>query len=411
MKIWYISKYSSPPNYCKAPPRLFYLAREARKAGNEVRLITSSSNHFSNIPKTGKLYNHEAHEGVEITWIDTKKYKKTASLERILSWLDFEWKLFRMPISYDTKIDVVVVSSLSILTILYGFYLKKRFKAFLVFEIRDIWPLTLIEEGGFSKWHPLSILIGAIEKFGYRKADLIVGTMPKLELHVKKRINICKPVFCSPLGFDSDSDSYMDKDLSINNPFNNLVSDNKVTIGYAGSMGISNALDTFIETIKLMKYNSNIHFLLVGSGEFKEKFQNELINMENVTFLSRIEHDKVKYFLHKCDILFLSTKPCKIWEYGQSMNKIVEYMLAGKVILASYMGYQSMINEAGCGEFINSTNPKELKSVFLKYVNMSKEDRDAIGQKGLKWIHENRGYDKLSKDYLDKIIELRNLNS
>ncbi len=34
------------------------------------------------------------------------------------------------------------------------------------------------------------------------------------------------------------------------------------------------------------------------------------------------------------------------------MNKVVEYMLAGKPIIASYTGYPSMINEAECGYFV-----------------------------------------------------------
>ena len=168
MNIWFISKYASLPLYAKAPSRLFYLAKEAKELGHEVRLITSDSNHFTSIPETGKVYNYENQDTVDIVWIKTKKYKKTASIERILSWLDFEWKLFGMPLKNLNKPDVVIISSLSIFTIFYGYFLKKRYSSFLVFEIRDIWPLTLIEEGGFSKWHPLSIIIGFVEKFGYK---------------------------------------------------------------------------------------------------------------------------------------------------------------------------------------------------------------------------------------------------
>ena len=164
MNIWFISKYASPPLYAKAPSRLFYLAREIEKLGNKVKLITSDSNHFTNIPNTRKVYNNEHQEGVDITWIKTKKYKKTASFARILSWFDFERRLFFMKLDPTEKPDVVIVSSLSIFTVVYGYFLKKKFKSFLVFEIRDIWPLTLIEEGGFSKWHPLSLIMGFIVK-------------------------------------------------------------------------------------------------------------------------------------------------------------------------------------------------------------------------------------------------------
>ncbi len=352
MNIWFISKYASPPLYAKVPSRLFYLAKAARKSGNHVRLITSDANHFTEIPKTGKIFNYECQEGVDIIWIKTKKYRQTASFARILSWLDFEWKLFRLPIKKLIKPDVVIVSSLSIFTILYGYYLKKRFHCFLVFEIRDIWPLTLIEEGGFSKWHPLSLIIGSIEKFGYRHSDLIVGTMPNLKQHISNMGFSNKPVFCSPLGFEPKN--YLEEDLFLNNPFKKYIPQDKVIIGYAGSLGITNGLDVFIETIKLMESNKNIHFLVAGSGDLKDKFQHDLYERKNITFLPRIDQNQVKYFLNICDILYLSTRNSKVWHFGQSMNKLVEYMLASKPIIATYTGFPSMINEAKCGVFVNT---------------------------------------------------------
>jgi glycosyltransferase involved in cell wall biosynthesis len=406
MNIWFISKYASHPSYAKVPSRLFYLAKEAKKLGNDVRLITSDANHFTSIPETGKLFNYECQEGVDIIWIKTKKYKKTASVDRILSWLDFEWKLFNMPLKKVGKPDVVIISSLSIFTILYGYFLKKKFNSFLVFEIRDIWPLSLIEVGGFSKWHPLSIIIGFIEKFGYRNSDLIVGTMPNLKQHVINRGISNKPVFCSPLGFDPKN--YKVEDIFFNKPFQNLVPENKIVIGYAGSMGISNGMEIFIEAIRSMNMFQNIHFLLVGSGDLKEKYQKKLYENTNVSFLPRIEQNQVKYFLSTCDLLYLSTKDSKVWDFGQSMNKVVEYMLAAKPIIASYNGFPSMINEANCGVFVSTQNSEELRDVFLEYSKLSKNELRQIGENGRKWIFENRPYSKLASEYFKKINSLIN---
>lgn len=402
MNILCISKYASPPNYSKMPARLFVLAREFVKLGHKATLITSNSNHFSTYPHTRKIYNFETVENVHLCWIKTKKYIKTASIARVLSWLDFERKLFELDLKKIDKPDVIIVSSLSIFSIIYGYYLKRKFKSFLVFEVRDIWPLTMTEEGGFSKWHPLVILIGVIEKFGYKKADLVAGTMPRLNLHVKNILGYEKPFHCSPLGFDPVN--YKEK-LIDNNPFDETFPKNKIIIGYAGSMGITNALEPFIETIKLLKDDKNIHFMLVGSGDLKSTFQKQLKECANVTFLPRIGQNEVKYFLQKCDILYLSTKDSRVWDYGQSMNKIVEYMLASKPIIASYTGYPTMINEAGCGYFVNTSNANDLKEKFLNLINLDDSRRRELGKNGKKWIYENRQYSKLAKEYIDKINE------
>jgi glycosyltransferase involved in cell wall biosynthesis len=404
MNILCISKYASPPNYSKMPARLFILAKEFIKLGHNTTLITSDSNHLSTYPNTDNIHNFETVEGVSLCWIKTKKYIKTASLARVLSWFDFERKLFKMDLSKIEKPDVVLISSLSIFTILYGYYLKKKFNSFLVFEIRDIWPLTMTEEGGFSKWHPLVLLIGFIEKFGYKKADLIVGTMPRLDLHVKKILGYEKPFHCSPLGFDPAN---YKEEIQNNNTFNDIFPKNKIIIGYAGSMGITNALEPFIEAIKLLDKNENIHFMLVGSGDLKDIFEEQLNNCDNVTFLPRIGQNEVKYFLQKCDILYLSTKDSKVWEYGQSMNKVVEYMVAGKPIIASYTGYPSMINEANCGYFEDTSNADYLKNKILSIVNLTQEERKNIGLNGKKWIYENRQYSRLANEYINKIEEFR----
>lgn len=403
MNIWCISKYASVPRYGTAA-RLFFLTREFIRLGHRALLITSDANHFAKYPETDRVYNYEQIEGVPVYWLKTKKYRKTASVSRVLSWLDFERRLYRFDTSGLPKPDVVIVSSLSIFTVLYGIFLKRKFNARLVFEVRDIWPLTMTEEGGFSSWHPLVLLIGLIELVGYKRADLIVGTMPRLDTHVKGILGYDRPVYCSPLGFNPDN--YPKAAVQEQNPFNAIFPQGKTIIGYAGSMGITNALEHFIEAIKLLRDRPEIHFMLVGGGDLRPRFETELAGCKNVTFLPKISQGEVKYFLQKCDILYLSAKDSKVWEYGQSLNKIVEYMLSGKLILASYSGYPSMINEADCGRFIPISNPETLRDAILELVALGQDKREKMGESGRKWIWEHRKYPVLAQAYIDRLSEL-----
>lgn len=409
MNIWFISKYASTAKYAKAPSRLFYIAKESKDLGHSVSFITSDSNHFASYPNVNKTYSFEVEDGIPVCWVKTLKFEKTASIRRVLSWIDFEIKLFFFPKRKFSQPDIVYISSLSIFTIIYGYYLKRRFNSLLIFEIRDIWPLTMTEEGGFSKWHPLVLLIGMIEKFGYKRADLVVGTMPKLDLHVKNIIGSEKLFYCLPLGFNPDN--YANESAKMmEDTFEISVPEDKVIVGYAGSMGITNALEPFIKAIKLMDSYNNIHFVLVGSGDLKNGFVKELEGCNNVTFLDRIPQDKVKDFLNYCDILYLSTQNSKVWKYGQSMNKVVEYMLAGKPIIASYNGYPSMIDEAKCGVFIKDNDPENIKSEIIKIALLTKEELIKIGESGRNWIWQNRQYSQITKSFynfltLKKIIK------
>jgi glycosyltransferase involved in cell wall biosynthesis len=400
MNILCISKYASPPKYGVAA-RLFYLAKEMVREGHYVTLMTSDSNHLAKYPDLVESFNREHINGVDTIWFKNSKYSKTASVSRILSWLSFEYSLFSFPKSQIFKPDVIIVSSLSLFSVVYGYYLKRYFKVPLVFEVRDIWPLTLVAEGGVSRWNPLSILMGAIEKFAYKKADLIVGTMPKLDLHVKKILGYYKECFCSPLGFDSDV--MEERSHKENTELKSYFPINKTVVGYAGSMGISNNLDTFIGTIFELRNNASLHFVLVGAGDLREKYEAELDGVNNVTFVPRISPSEVPAFLNQCDILYLSTHNSEVWDYGQSMNKVVEYMYAGKPIIASYSGFPSMINESDCGVFVKPNDKCSLVLEFDKIAKMDSADLKSVGDRGAVWIKENRCYKVLSSQYITRL--------
>jgi glycosyltransferase involved in cell wall biosynthesis len=302
--------------------------------------------------------------------------------------------------------DVVIISSLSLLTIIYGLHLKSIYKCKLVFEIRDIYPLTLTEELGVSKWHPITLFLGVIEKIGYKKSDLIVGTMPNLKAHVKEIIKEDKEVFFSPIGINAIWSNALLSKISIDHLF---PKEEKFIVGYAGSIGISNALDSFIEAINKMSEYEDIFFILVGDGDLKETYIDKVVGMSNVIFGPKIPQVEVPSFLNKCDLLYLSAKNSKIWDYGQSMNKIIDYMMAGKPVVASYSGYPSMLNEADSGLFIPSNDVEAIIEAVLSYKNMSSNERELYGSRGKNWVKVNHSYVNISREYVNKIGDMLKL--
>jgi len=395
--VWYISKYVSPPTTSSVGSRGYHLMKELSKKELKVIVITSDSNPFIKAPKLNQTYKIIHDENLLVCWIKTLKYLKAKSLRRVLSWLEFEIKLFFFPFYKIAKPKIIIVSSLSLLTIINGLYLKYRYKAKLVFEIRDIWPLTIIEEGGFSEKNLLVRFLSLIERIGYAKSDLIVGTMPNLKQHVHK-VAPCSPaqIACVPMGFDP---ALLKKQQPLDPDKQALLPKGKFIVGYAGTIGRTNALETLFICARLLEHYDNIHFIIAGDGDLREKFQSEYSNLKNVTFVGKVTRVQVQDLLEKFDLLYLSVYKSKVWEYGQSLNKLIDYMLAGKPIVASYSGYPSMINEANCGAFIPAEDPQALKDIILLYSRMNVEELRIIGQRGQKWILENRSYTSLASDY------------
>jgi len=400
--VWCISKYASPPQY-GVGARLFYIVKEFSNMGLNVLLISSDANHLAKYPHTGKIYNFEKYDDLSHIWINTYKYSQSASLKRFISWFDFEYKLFRLDRSKLKKPDVVIVSSLSLFTILYGIFLKKIYNCKLVLEIRDIYPLYLVEEFGVNKWNPMVLLMGFLEKIGYKKADLIVGTMPNLKEHVQEIISKEKDVFHAPIGIPE----FWSKEIIPSNAIDSLFpKTSQFVVGYAGSMGITNALDPFIEAIEKLSTERDIYFVLVGDGDLKPTYIERLSGLPNVKIGPKINQNDIPYFLSKCDLLYFSTPDSKVWKYGQSLNKLIDYMMAGKPIVASYSGYPSMLNEANAGIFIPTGDPDAIVKAIYYFKNMSPDERNLYGSRGKKWVEENHSYKNIAMRYYNKIIEL-----
>lgn len=392
-KIWYISKYALNSKQSGAT-RQYLFSKAFVKKGYNVCLVSSNSNgifHFKN-NKKHQLFKED---GFEHYVLKGGEIKLGANIKRIISWVLFEFRVLsffkKKRINRD---DVLIVSSLSILTFLTGIYFKKKFKVKLVVEIRDIWPLTLIEFKNMSKFNPIILCLSKIETLAYKHADVIIGTMVNLKEHVK---NVApgneKKVNYIPMGLDASN-------LGVSN-IDNIKKESEFIVGYAGTLGVANKVDLILEAANILKTNKSIKFKILGDGPLKEMLMNKYKNLDNVEFLPKVKKLDVMSFLSNCDVLLNPWRDHEIYKFGVSPNKWIDYMYAAKPIIVSYNGFRNIINEAQCGEFIEANNPQILVDTIVKYSKKPKEEVKKIGLNGKQFLEENLTYDKLSGKYID----------
>lgn len=400
--IWYVSKYVAPPAKTGAGGRGYLIMRELARMGHQCVIITSDSNQLTEVPTLETPYLLQEVDGLQLWWVRTMKYQVAKSMRRILSWLHFEWRLWLMPKRQLTRPDAIVVSSLSLLTILNGLLLRWRYRCRLVLEIRDIWPLTITEEGGFSRRNPLVLGLGFIEKIGYRYSDAVVGTMPNLGEHVAAVLGRSKTTHCIPMGVDDVMLAEAEA-LPAGYAEQYLPAD-KFIVAHAGTIGITNALDTLLDCAEALRDDPSVHFVVVGDGDLKAHYQQRYAHLPNLTFAPRVNKRQVQAVLSRCNLLYFSVHVSEVWRYGQSLNKVIDYMLAGKPVVASYTGYPSMINEADCGTYVPAGDVGALLAEVRRYAAMAPAEREAVGQRGREWILANRSYETLAQAYL-KILQ------
>lgn len=397
--IWYISKYFRTPNECGTGGRGYYLLRELSRVGYLCVAITSNSNHLDPSPEFEGATLTQSLDGVQVWWVKTLKYKGAKSIRRIFSWVDFDLKTLKYSPKIAQRPDVIVASSLSLTTILTSLFLKRKYKARLIFEVRDIWPLTIIEEGGFSRFNPFVLGLSWIERIGYRYSDAIVGTMPNLETHVRKVSRSKKPVYSIPMGFvDSEVELKHERQLP-QSYIDAQIPPNKFLVGYAGTVGTTNALGVLFGAATALSARNDIHFVVVGSGDKLCEYINRFSHLSNMSFVGGVSRESVQAVLDQFDVVYLSTFPSRVWDYGLSLNKLIDYMFAAKPIVASYSGYPSMLNESNCGVFVPAGDVEALAAEVERFSQLPESELTAMGQRGRDWLIANRSYSKLANAY------------
>ena len=394
MKILFICKYlSTSQNGFET--RLATLIKFFKKNNYEVAAITSSNSY--NKFKFKKKYSSKIIDNVKYYFIKDYKNYSLYSFKRIISWIKFEVDLFKFnykKISF--KPDIIYISSLSLLTILNGIYLKKKFKAKLVFEMRDFWPYFLYTTGKFSKFNPFVIFLSLVEKYGIYKSDLIVSLIPKISEYLKYRGFDKKKSFASTFPVNKNFFKKLKNNkLNLNNKYFNIC--------YAGNFGFDNYLDTLLNLIKATQ-NKNFLFHFFGDGSQKKTLKEKYAHLENVKFYDYVDYNSLHSILIKMDCLMVSFGfNNKFPLFGYELNKLNNYLMAAKPIIV--VGKKANLNKER-GEFIFVTkNDKSIfekkliliKSRYSQYLRMAKKNKNTFLVRNNPYLIFKQTADQLKK--------------
>lgn len=386
--IWIINQYAGSSNHGMTF-RSYFLAKEFIKR-HRVTIFSASFSHvMSNPPSVSKTYTEENINGVEYLWLKVPVYKQSKSLSRLISMFIFLYRLFFLNVKKRDTPDVIIVSSTSPLPIWKAYFWAKRFNAKLIFEVRDIWPLSIMELGGFKKTNPFVVLLQITENFAYKVSDYVVSVLPKAFEHMKHH------------GLDLPRFKYIPNGIEIKTMIKtDEVNKDVFKIGYAGTLGIANALKYLIHAAHLIKEN-NIEIHLLGNGPEKETLM-EMVkdkNISNVYFHDAVPKNKVGIFLSKMDALFIGWHFSKIYRFGISANKLFDYLASAKPIIHSVDAGNDPVLEAKAGISVKPENPKEIADAILKLYKMPESKRNDLGQNGRVYVEKYHSYEQLAKQY------------
>jgi glycosyltransferase involved in cell wall biosynthesis len=390
--IWIINQYCGS-KFHGMNFRSWYFAKELKKKGYNPHIISASYSHlFYKLPVTKGKFTLEDVDGIPFTWVKVSKYKGSQSIGRVLVMIQFMLNLFFLPKKMLQNPDVIIVSSLSPLPIINAYLWSIKYKAKLIFEVRDIWPLSLIEIGGFSKLNPLVLFFGWFEKFAYKKADKVISLLPNAKPHMESR-GMEKDKFVHiPNGFNLEE---MKKSKELDKSISNSIPKDKFIVGYTGSLGASNAMEYLIEASNHLENNENIHFVIFGKGQHLEKLKNNAKN--NVSFFGQIDKSEIQSAISFFDVCYIGWHNHSLYRFGISPNKIFDYMYAGKPIIHSVNTSNDFVQIAEAGISIPTENPKEITNAVSEISKIENKKLKEWGKNGKKYVEENHTFSHLTE--------------
>ena len=398
--IWIINQYGSTPETGMGG-RHFYFARELSKQGNLVYLIIGSYSHIlRKPPKVDNKFKLEVIDGVNILWVRVPRYKSAHGKRRVLNWFYFAWKLLKLPKIIRNKPDSIICSSPSIISFLPAAWLSKKFRARLVFDVRDIWPLTLIELGGYSPRHPFISFMQRIEDYAYRTSDAVISNWPYADRHIKNRGYHNVPFSWIPNGFTMDEFSGKEK---LPNHIVSKLPTNKFIVGYAGTIGTANAVDVLMKCAESLKNKSDIAFVIVGDGKDRANLEISAINknLNNVHFIGPVNKKYIQSMLNHFDVCYVGFRKSPLYRFGNSLNKLPEYFMSSKPIIYSITSTFLPVEEAKAGITVPAENPKAIAEAIIKLYNLDQSERDKLGENGRCYAIKNNEYAYLTEKLSD----------
>lgn len=394
MNIWIFNHHALTPEM-GGGTRHYDFARVLVSQGHRVTIFASSfhyAKHQEMKSYAKGYYIYEQIDGIDFVWLKTRPYRGNG-LGRVLNMLDYMKKVQKVAKTH-SKPDVIIGSSVHLFAVYAAYKIAKYFKVPFVMEVRDLWPQTLIDMG-VSKWHPFILLLSVMERFLYKKADLIISNLPyayeyietfgvKKEriLWISNGVDLLKSETIPPFVYEKET-------------FN---------IVYAGAIGQANDLDTLLKAAKALERHKDIKIHIIGEGPLKKELQAQ--KTAQVTFYGALPKEQAIAMIKGASVLFFPLADSPVFRFGISSNKLFDYLASKKPIIFASNAKNNPVKEAGAGVSIASGDEHALSEAVMLLKAMPEENRTLFGKNGFTYVSKHFSITLLAKKLEDALVSL-----
>lgn len=364
--------------------RHFELGRELARRGWRVTVMASDLHlHRRTYTRRATAEDRnvivESLEGVDLQWLWAASYQSN-NWRRAWNWLTFSGSVKRAAASIDPP-DIVIGSSPQLFAASVARTVAGKFGVPFVFEVRDLWPESLVAAGG--KRGAAYYLLDRLAWSMYRSAEKILvlargtrdylvqrGLAPDRFLHV-------------PNGVDVQLVSSAHRaEQGERNP-------ERFQVVYAGAHGQANGLEQVLEAAELLRSIPQVQFLLVGDGPDKANLMAEARRrgLANVEFRGAVPKSELVGILAGSQAGLMILRDAPLFSFGVSPNKLFDYLAAELPVICNVPGeVAQMLAESKGGIQAGDSGGPALAEAVRRMMQLDLEARRGMGVAGRDWV-------------------------
>jgi len=411
MRILYVSQYF-PPEMGAPAARVYELSRHWVAAGHRVTVLTGFPNHPTGVMPERyrramrRMTLREGVDGIDVvrTWLYPAPNRRPR--ERILNYTSFFASAAVRGLALPRP-DVVIATSPQLLVGLAGWWLARVKRCPFVFEVRDLWPESLVASGVGQDTSGFIRALRRLAAFLYRRATRIaVVTEPfKAELTSRwgipgGRIDVVEN------GVETDQFAPRTDREALRQ---RLGLDGRFVAAYIGTLGYAHGLETVLRAAERVRATGqrDVLFLLVGEGADKERLQQiaAQARLDNVRFMDQQPRELVPPLINAADVCLVLLRRAPLFTTVLP-SKMLEFMACGRPVILGVEGYaRELLERAGGGVFVEPENAEALAAAITQFAR-DPQLCSTLGENGRRFVTLHFSRASTARRYLRLLEEV-----
>lgn len=384
--------------------RHFELGRELVNRGWRVTILASdlhlhTREYTRRIGQADRETKHVTQEGVDIRWLWAAQYERN-NWKRAWNWMSFYRSVKRESRSFKHPPSVIIGSSPQLFAAVAARSLARKVGSAFVFEVRDLWPESLLAAGG--KRGLAYRVLDRVATGLYRDADRIVVLAQGTRDYLVRRGVPAKKIVYIPNGVDVTAmrpamSAAGDRQTAAGGPF---------TLIYAGAHGPANGLDRLLDAAEILGPAANIRFLLVGDGPVKAILRDDARRrgLTHVEFRDSVSKFELANVLGGADAGLMVLRDAPLFSFAVSPNKLFDYLSAALPVVCNVPGeVAQMLENADAGIQTADSSGRALAEAIRTLVAMPAGDRERMRRSGRAWVKREHSREVLGEQ-LDEFL-------